>query len=201
MAAKGILRASNAVMLLCDMQTKFVNHIQYFRDIAQASKRLLDASAILEVPVIASEHVSSSLGATIPELEIGSRKNVSVYEKNLFSMNTDEFKALYKPMQATRNAVILMGIESHVCVMQTALDLVQHVDVHVVADAVSSRTQHDRLFALKRMRQSGVFITTTESVIFQLMGGATHPGFKKILPLVRTPLAPQGLAAAPPSAL
>eukprot|EP00048_Salpingoeca_helianthica_P001196 m.47431 g.47431 ORF g.47431 m.47431 type:complete len:111 (-) comp11272_c1_seq2:395-727(-) len=59
MAAKGILRASNAVMLLCDMQTKFVNHIQYFRDIAQASKRLLDASAILEVPVIASEHVSS----------------------------------------------------------------------------------------------------------------------------------------------
>lgn len=77
--------------------------------------------------------------------------------------------------------------KAHVCVQQTALDLLDRgVDVHIVADATSSRTQADRKFAFERMRQSGAFITTHEALLFELMRDATHPKFKEVSALIRT---------------
>eukprot|EP01120_Amphizonella_sp_Union-15-10_P000494 TRINITY_DN1049_c0_g1_i2.p1 TRINITY_DN1049_c0_g1~~TRINITY_DN1049_c0_g1_i2.p1 ORF type:complete len:114 (-),score=12.08 TRINITY_DN1049_c0_g1_i2:13-354(-) len=77
--------------------------------------------------------------------------------------------------------VVLFGIEAHVCVQQTALDLIEKgIDVHVVADGVSSQRQFDRFCAFDRMRQSGVFVTTTESAIFSLLNDSRHEHFKAI---------------------
>jgi isochorismate hydrolase len=83
-------------------------------------------------------------------------------------------------------SVILCGIEGHVCILQTCLDLLEEgYDVHVVSDAVSSSTSFNRTMALDRMRQSGAFITSVESSIFQLCRDAKHPNFKNISKLIK----------------
>lgn len=91
-------------------------------------------------------------------------------------------------------SVLLCGIEAHVCVQYTCLDLIQRgIEVHIVADAVSSRTQTDRKFALERMRSAGALITTSESVILGLVGDSSHPQFKEIQQLILTSAPDTGL--------
>lgn len=91
-------------------------------------------------------------------------------------------------------SVVLFGIEAHVCVQQTALDLLRMgYDVHVVADGTSSQNESDRAFAFERLRQCGAFITTYESVLFQLLGDAKHPHFKLVQPIFKTPRVANGL--------
>ena len=91
-------------------------------------------------------------------------------------------------------SVVLFGIEAHVCVQQTALDLLRlGYDVHVVADGTSSQNDSDRTFAFERLRQCGAFITTYESVLFQLLGDAKHPNFKAVQPIFKTPRVDNGL--------
>ena len=82
--------------------------------------------------------------------------------------------------------MVLFGIESHVCVLQTTLDLLERGhDVHIASDGVSSRHLADRHIALQRMRDSGAFISTTESLVFQLLGNSKHPQFKTVQKLIR----------------
>lgn len=88
-------------------------------------------------------------------------------------------------------SVVLFGIETHVCVQQTALDLLDGgYDVHVVTDGCSSRAPADRAAALDRMKQSGAFLTTHESVIFELLQDSKHPNFKEVSALIRNTLPP-----------
>lgn len=91
-------------------------------------------------------------------------------------------------MDATpqRKSIVLFGIEAHVCVQQTALDLLeQGYDVHVLADGVSSQRVHDRSVALRRMAQAGAHVTTAESLIFMLLASAEHPQFRTIAGLIK----------------
>ena len=122
------------------------------------------------------------LGQTVEDL--GDISGIPVIPKTSFTMITKE---LEKVIDLSKNvdSVILCGIESHVCVQRTALDLLERgIEVHCVADAVSSRSMVDRMFALERMRQSGVFITTSESVILGLMDGSEHPLFRDVQKLI-----------------
>jgi len=90
--------------------------------------------------------------------------------------------------------MLFLTAQTQVCVQQTALDLINWgYDVHVLADAVSSRSQVDRIFALERMRQSGVFITTSESLLFELLGDSKHPKFKEVQALIKTSAPDSGL--------
>ncbi|MEE6483204.1 hypothetical protein FKM82_013466 [Ascaphus truei] len=92
------------------------------------------------------------------------------------------------------HSVILCGIETQACIMSTTLDLLDKgLDVHVVADACSSRSQVDRLIALSRMRQSGAFLTTSEGVILQLLRDAAHPKFKEVQKIIKEPAPDSGL--------
>ncbi|XP_010846912.1 PREDICTED: isochorismatase domain-containing protein 2, mitochondrial isoform X1 [Bison bison bison] len=91
-------------------------------------------------------------------------------------------------------SVLLCGVETQACILQTALDLLDRgLQVHVVVDACTSRSQVDRLVALSRLRQSGAFLSTSEGLIFQLVGDATHPQFKEIQKLVKEPSPDSGL--------
>ena len=101
-------------------------------------------------------------------------------------MFTDE---VYKAMKTTypeRKCAVIFGIETHVCVQQTSLELLEHgYDVHLVVDGVSSQRPHDREVAIQRIAQSGAFLTTSESILFELMNDAKHPKFKDLLPLFK----------------
>lgn len=110
----------------------------------------------------------------------------TVFEKMKFSMVTDELNVTLQSMFV--KSVILTGLEGHVCVQQTALDLLgEGYDVHVLVDGVSSQRPLDRSVALDRIRAAGCFLTTSESVIYELMKTARHEKFKSILQIVKNP--------------
>lgn len=126
------------------------------------------------MPVIVTEQYPKALGKTVPELDI---TNAHKWEKMTFSMISPDVLAVLEKNKT--KSVLLVGIEAHVCVLQTALDLIENnYEVHVIADGVSSQRPSDRFSALERMRQSGAFVTTSESAVFQLMTSANHPAFK-----------------------
>lgn len=106
-------------------------------------------------------------------------------EKTKFSMVVDDVADFLRKRDDIKR-VILVGIETHVCVLQTALDLVERgIEVHVLTDGVSSRTVLDRQTALHRLTQVGVFLSTSESILFQLMGNTTYSKFREVSALFK----------------
>ncbi|ORX91193.1 Isochorismatase hydrolase, partial [Basidiobolus meristosporus CBS 931.73] len=141
------------------------------------------AAEQLDIPVVVTEQNPKALGNTVSELDI-SRARCNL-EKNKFSMFLPEVKELLEKELKTKS-VVLFGIESHVCVLQTCLELLEHdYDVHVLADGVSSMNYPEIDIALARMRQAGASITTSESILFQLLGDAKHEKFKGISKLTK----------------
>jgi len=131
----------------------------------------------LSIPVIATEQNPSRLGATVPELVL----DAPAFAKTKFSMYTEEVSGALTALGSERKSVLLVGIEAHVCVLQTVLDLLENnYDVCVVCDAVSSQRPHDRAVALERIKAAGATLTTSESAVFDLLRDANHPKFKTI---------------------
>lgn len=139
-----------------------------------------------------TEQNPSKLGSTIKDLDISHA--VGVYDKTKFSMY---IPAVQEKIASLPNveSVVLFGLESHICVEQTALDLLatDKYAVHIVADCVLSRSQEDRMLALERLRSCGCIITTSENVIFKLMKDKEHPKFNEVRKLVTEISSPTGL--------
>ncbi|XP_037071703.1 isochorismatase domain-containing protein 1-like, partial [Pollicipes pollicipes] len=140
----GQVTASSTVFLLCDVQEKFKPAIAHFNCVVQSCSKLITAGRILGVPLLVTEQYPKGLGKTVPELDV--QHAAVVAEKTKFSMVVPEVDAVLEQLKP--RVAVIMGLEAHVCVEQTAADLLArgHV-VHVVADAVSSRSQEDRLLA------------------------------------------------------
>ncbi|XP_053307451.1 isochorismatase domain-containing protein 2 isoform X1 [Spea bombifrons] len=180
----------SSVLFLCDLQEKFRQSIVFFPQIVSVAARMLQAARILEIPVIVTEQYPKGLGPTVPELGV---EGLQKYSKTCFSMLTPEVREALQPIPNLRS-VILCGIETQACIMSTTLDLLDKgIDVHVIADACSSRSQVDRLIALSRMRQSGAFLTTSEGVMLQLLQDASHPKFREVQKLLKEPAPDSGL--------
>ncbi|XP_018021276.1 isochorismatase domain-containing protein 2-like [Hyalella azteca] len=187
----GKLSVNNSMLFICDMQEKFRNQIQYFQGISTNSARLIEAFKIMDMPVICTEQYPKGLGHTVPELEL-KKYDIKPVDKTQFSMCVPDVVEAIKKHEVQN--VVLCGIECHVCVQQTALQLLQDgINVHLVADAVSSRSMTDRLVSLLRMRDSGAFLTTTESVVLGLAGGSHHPKFKPLQKIILEPSSDTGL--------
>ena len=184
------LSASRTMFFLCDMQDRFQAAINHFPALVEVNRRLVEACHALSVPIICTEQYPKALGHTVGPLTID---RGAVIPKTQFSMVTDEVRERLVAVSTgpdALQAVVLSGIEAHVCVLQTALDLrCMGLEVHVIADGVSSRNPVDRVFAYDRMRAAGCVVTTSEAVIFELLGDAKHPQFKTVQALVKT-LAP-----------
>ncbi|XP_007955467.1 isochorismatase domain-containing protein 2 [Orycteropus afer afer] len=187
--ALGRIHPRSSVLFLCDMQEKFRHNIAYFPEILFVAARMLKVAQLLEVPALVTEQYPKGLGHTVPELHTN---GLPVLPKTTFSM----VPALRQELDARPQlcSVLLCGIEAQACVLSTALDLLDRgLEVHVVVDACSSRSQVDRLVALSRMRQSGAFLSTSESLILQLVRDATHPKFKEIMNIIKEPVPDSGL--------
>jgi len=147
-------------------------------------------TSIMQIPCVITEQYPKAFGRTVSELlqqpqeqqridEDNSAHHQIVFEKRQFSMLTDDVATVLQ--QSGRKQVILCGIEAHVCVLQSTLDLIgAGYDVFIVADAVSSQRPYDRTVALHRLKDSGAVMTTSESLVFELMGSSEHPNFKEI---------------------
>lgn len=187
----GNLSPDATAFLCCDMQERFRPAVKYFDDIVFVGQRLIQGAQLLGCPLIVSEQYPKGLGCTVPELDISDA--TVVFPKTKFSMvlpDVDAFLATHPHV----GSLVLFGVETHVCIQQTALDLIgRGYEVHVVADATSSRSMVDRMFALKRMANCRVIISTSEAVLLQLVHDKEHPKFKAIQGLIRASAPESGL--------
>merc|ERR1712093_320794 len=173
---------------LCDIQERFCLVIHAYPSVIQTAEKMLKAAKLLDVPVIATEQNPKSLGQTVPlpllDLPSHLRPDWVPLAKTKFSMMVPQVEQQLDEWGT--KSVVLFGIESHVCVLQTTLDLLERgIDVHVLADGVSSCNQDEVGIALKRMRDAGALVTTSESILFQLIDDAAHPAFRSLAGLVK----------------
>ncbi|XP_061481454.1 isochorismatase domain-containing protein 1 isoform X2 [Rhineura floridana] len=187
----GNLTPSSTVFFCCDMQERFRPAIKYFGDIISVSQRLLQGARILGIPVIVTEQYPKGLGSTVQEIDLTGAK--LVLPKTKFSMVLPEVESAIAEIPGVRS-VVLFGVETHVCIQQTALELVgRGLEVHIVADATSSRSMMDRMFALERLARTGIIVTTSEAILLQLIADKEHPKFKEIQNLIKASAPESGL--------
>ncbi|KAJ8121275.1 hypothetical protein O1611_g10145 [Lasiodiplodia mahajangana] len=173
---------------VCDLQDKFRNAIWQFDKILLTSQKLLRAAQILKIPVIATTQNGQKLGPIVAELQPLIKDAAVHADKTLFSMLIAEVTSheLLSSTTAPKREVAIVGIESHICVTQTALDLVARGHkVYVLADGVSSCNEQEVPIALARLRAEGVVVTTSESWLYETMGDAGIAEFRDIAKLVR----------------
>lgn len=182
------------MIFLCDMQERFKTKIRHFDHVTNMSEKLLKSAIKLNVPILATEQYPKALGNTIDSLSDLVKnqpkglheptQTVPIYSKTSFSMLIDEVKKELS-LRPIRN-VGLIGIESHVCILQTCLDLLKDdLQVYVLADAVSSCNAQERGIALQTIRDAGGVVSTTESFIYGLLGDANHPNAKEVFGIVK----------------
>lgn len=178
------LNRENTIGLVIDVQEKLLPHMFNKDEVAANSLKMVNGLRIMNVPIVVTQQYTKGLGNTIDELNkaIG---NFSYIEKLTFSCYREPSFIKIMNRSGKRN-VIIMGIESHVCVLQTALDLLyNNFNPIIVADAIGSRKQSDMKIALWRMRDVGCIITTTESILLELCAQAGTDEFKEISKLIK----------------
>ncbi|KAI1074692.1 Isochorismatase hydrolase [Whalleya microplaca] len=181
-------RLKDTAIFVCDLQDKFRNAIWQFDKILLTAQKILRAAQILEIPVYATTQNAAKLGGTVSELQPLLENAAVQTDKTRFSMLvppiSDEFKQT--SWQVIPRKVVILGIESHICVTQTALDLILLGHrVYVLADGVSSCNPQEVPVALARLRQRGAIVTTSESWLYECMGDAAIPEFRDMAKLVK----------------
>ena len=176
--------SSDTVALVIDIQEKLFPHINNHDRLLSNCKVLLSGLNVLDIPIVATEQYPKGLGSTINDIS-GLIKNFSPIEKLSFSC-CGEKKFLNALQGHGKRNILIFGIETHVCVLQTVMDLIER-GYHpvIIEDCVSSRKPSDRETALKRMAREGVIITTYESILFELCEVAGTDQFKQISKLVK----------------
>ncbi|XP_032829931.2 isochorismatase domain-containing protein 1 isoform X1 [Petromyzon marinus] len=188
----GLLEPHSSAFFCCDMQERFRPAIKFFGEIALVAQRLMEGARELDVPVVVTEQYPKGLGSTVPELNLAGAR--AVLPKTRFSMLVPEVEALLLGELGAVRSMVLFGVETHVCIQQTALELTARgYEVHVVGDATSSRSQTDRLLALQRLSRAGVIVTTSEAVLLQLVADKDHPKFRAVQALIKTSAPETGL--------
>lgn len=161
-----LLKASDSLLLIVDVQERLAPHVHEQERVIENCDWLIGVAEVVGVPVFATEHCPEGIGHTVPRL----RERLAagaILRKEHFSC-VSESSCIDRIEQTGRNQIVLAGMEAHVCVMQSAIELeASGKSVFLVADAVSSRTAENAFLAIERMRRNGVEIVTREMVLFE----------------------------------
>jgi nicotinamidase-related amidase len=176
------MSAGDTGLLVVDVQEKLIPLMPGAPAMIRNTAFLIDAARLLEMPVVATEQYPRGLGPTVPEL---ARRLPERPEKTAFSCCAIP-SVVETFHRAARPKIVLAGIEAHVCVLQTALDLLAlDFRVYIAVDAVASRFAIDQEYGLRRAEQAGAILTTSETCAFEWVSGSSHPRFKEISKLVQ----------------
>jgi len=179
-----LARLEDSVVVVVDMQPTFLDGCWHSHEVLERAKFLVECANLLGVPVVATEQYPERMGGTEPSLAALIAKQPT--DKMSFSCcGTEPFNAALKAL-GKRQAVIV-GIETHICVSQTAHHLVEQAqnEVIVCVDAVTARTEDRHRIGMERIRALGVTPAHTESIVYEWLGSASHPQFKDALRLVK----------------
>jgi nicotinamidase-related amidase len=185
MRHENTLDLKQTALAVIDMQESFRQPIPDFAEVAVRVALVAHAAQLLGVPLVVTEQYPKGLGHTASEIRAVLPEGLEPTEKTAFSScGAREFVSRLE--RAGARQVLLCGIEAHVCVNQTAHDLLARgYQVHLLTDCISSRTRHDRHVGLAKMRQSGALLSSTELALFELMRDARHEQFKAIQKLIK----------------
>jgi len=181
--ARRPLDVEQCVLVVVDIQEKLLPPIFHKEDLVRNSTLLIRAAGVLKIPAIVSTQYAKGLGSTVPEIACLLPETEAIDKDRFSCFGSEVFCTLLKRLPGNRNTLLLCGMESHICVTQTALAALREgYLVHVASDAVSSRTEWNWKIGLERMRAAGAVISSTEMMIYELMRSSSSPAFKKMLP-------------------
>jgi nicotinamidase-related amidase len=181
--ARRPLEAEQCALIVVDMQEKLLPPIWEKERLVRNVQLLIRLAAILKIPALVTTQYARGLGNTVPDIA-SMLPDTPAIDKLMFScFGSDVFCSLLKRLPGQRTTVLLCGMETHICVMQTALGALRDgYLVHVAADAVSSRTELNWRIGLDRMRAAGAILSSTEMMIYELLRSSGAPAFREILP-------------------
>src|SRR5438309_1416739 len=184
--ARRPLDPAQCALIVVDIQEKLLPPIFQKEQLVRNSQLLIRLAGILKMPTIVSTQYAKGLGNTVPEIA-SLLPGTQPIDKHMFScFGSDVFCSTLKRLRDNRNTVLLCGMESHICVTQTALGALREgYLVHVASDAVSSRTEWNWKIGLERMQAAGAVISSTEMMIYELLRSSGEPAFKELLPHLR----------------
>ena len=178
------IKSENTCLLFIDIQERFKPVISGMDDVVKNTLILAKAARILEIPFIVTQQYPAGLGQTLPEI-LDILKPEDVIEKTAFSCYNEPC-FVRRLNELNRRDVIICGIETHVCILQTVFDLLSNnYRVFVLADATSSRHIEDKELALSAIRDAGAVVISTESILFMLLADSKHPHFREGQALVK----------------
>jgi nicotinamidase-related amidase len=184
--ARRSLEPDQCALLVVDIQSKLLPPIWERERLVRNSQLLIRLAGILKIPAIVSTQYAKGLGETVPEIS-SLLPDTTPIDKTMFScFGSDTFCSMLKRLPGQRTTVLLCGMETHICVMQTALAALREgYVVHVASDAVSSRTEWNWRVGLDRMRAAGAVISSTEMMTYELLRSSGAPAFKELLPYLK----------------
>jgi nicotinamidase-related amidase len=184
--ARRPLEAERCALIVVDIQEKLLPPIFESSRLLKNSQLLIRLATILKIPALITTQYAKGLGNTTPEIA-SLLPETQPIDKLMFScFGSDAFCSMLKRLPGNRNTVLLCGMESHICVMQTALGALREgYIVHVASDAVSSRTEWNWKIGLDRMRAAGAVISSTEMILYELLRFSGSPAFKELLPYLK----------------
>jgi nicotinamidase-related amidase len=180
-----ILDRKSSALFVIDVQEAFRNVIPRFEEIAVRISTAVRGFQLLNVPIVVTEQYPKGLGPTVEEIALSLPEGTKRFEKSAFSAcGSEPLKDLLEGLDVTQ--IILCGIETHVCVSQTAHDLLDiGYDLHILTDCVASRFEHDKEAGLSKMYGSGVDPSSVEMALFELMRDSSHEKFKEVQALIK----------------
>ncbi len=184
--ARRPLEADQCALIVVDIQEKLLPPIFNKELLVKNSKLLIRLAGILKIPTLMTTQYAKGLGNTVPEIA-SLLPETQAIDKQMFScFGSDVFCSVLKHLPGHRNTVLLCGMETHICVMQTALGALREgYLVHVASDAVSSRAEWNWRIGLERMRAAGAVISSTEMIMYELLRASNAAGFKELLPYLK----------------
>lgn len=176
---KFFLNRNDTTLLIIDIQEKLARVMEERQRVIENTLHLVELAKLTDIPILITEQYPKGLGQTVSEIGDAVR-GVTTLEKITFSCCGEE-GFIHSLKDTGRMKVVVVGMETHVCVLQTVLDLLKAgFNVHVVSDAVTSRKVDDKITALQFLRDAGAVITCTETVLFQVLERAGTDEFKTI---------------------
>jgi len=184
--ARRPLEAEQCALIVVDIQEKLLPPIFQKEQLLRNSQLLIRLAGILKIPTLLSTQYAKGLGNTVPEIS-SLLPDTPAIDKQMFScFGSEVFCSLLKRLPGNRNTLLLCGMESHICVMQTALGALREgYLVHIASDAVGSRTEWNWKIGLERMRAAGAVISSTEMMMYELLRSSGVIAFKEILPYLK----------------
>jgi nicotinamidase-related amidase len=184
--ARRPLEAEQCALIVVDIQEKLLPPIFQKEQLVRNSQLLIRLAGILKIPTLLTTQYAKGLGSTVQDIA-SLLPETQAIDKQMFScFGSDVFCSLLKRLPGNRTTVLLCGMESHICVTQTALGALRDgYLVHVASDAVSSRTEWNWKIGLERMRAAGAVLSSTEMVIYELLRSSGAPAFKEMLAFLK----------------